>query len=449
MSGKKQFEKIKKEMPYILKDGKFYVIKFYDEEKDCCHYRLTDKHKGKREENIPSYEEACKLYNIELEDTVPTPDRYFLKKVDEPSNSNIIRTVSDKMLINYLSEHKEDCPEVIEKLKEIVRTHKNVKVRKAAYETCITLEIEGTNDLREYIKKPEIKEKETETEPIEKVKKQRSIPNRTTPLDKEKAILVYISLVRRYKEHREKIICSVFMKDWIDMFECDKYNRSKEDKQTIREKQIAAFAFVKDELDSKSYEEIIAFRDTFMICSNREVPVELKQLAQSKGVIVSLAENITKNLSGFDVLLKVNKCMTYRINDVPFGLSEDEVKRFLESLPTSKELAKQEKELVRILSDDSIPVKDKKEAVNKYKAPYATHEFKKFMNRFTTYTCKNQQLTLFCVNLCKRVGINNLSNELPIEYKFCVGSGKRKQTMKRINNRRKGNKKVARKRKER
>lgn len=160
------------------------------------------------------------------------------------------------------------------------------------------------------------------------------------PLDKEKAIVIYISLVRRYKEHRENITCGVFLKDWIDMFECDKYNRSKEDKQTIREKQIAAFAFAKDELDSKSYEEIIAFRDTFMIYPSREVPVELKQLAQSKGVIVSLAENITKNLSGFDVLLKENKCMTYRINDVPFGLSEDEVKRFLESLPTSKELAK-------------------------------------------------------------------------------------------------------------
>lgn len=269
------------------------------------------------------------------------------------------------------------------------------------------------------------------------------------PLDKEKAIVVYISLVRRYKEHREKITCSVFMKNWIDMFECDKYNRSKEDKQTIREKQIAAFAFTKDELDSKSYEEIIAFRDTFMICPSREVPVELKQLAQSKGVIVSLAENITKHLSGFDVLVKENKGMTYRINDVPFGLSVNEAKRFLESLSTSKELVKQEKELVRILSEDSIPVKDKKEAVNKYKASYATHEFKKFMNRFTIYDCKNQQLTLFCVNLCNRVGIRNLSNELPIKYEFCAGSGKRKQSMKRAKNRRKGNEKAARKRKER
>ena len=99
------------------------------------------------------------------------------------------------------------------------------------------------------------------------------------------------------------------------------------------------------------------------------------------------------------------------------------------------------------LRSETLKVKQKKAAVNAYKAPYATHEFKKFMNRFTIYTCTDQQLTLFCVNLCKRVGINNLSNELPIEYKFCVGSGKRKQTMKRINNRKKGNKKAAKKRK--
>lgn len=46
MSGKEKFQKIKKETPYISKDGKFYAIKFYDEKNDCCHYRVTDSHKG-------------------------------------------------------------------------------------------------------------------------------------------------------------------------------------------------------------------------------------------------------------------------------------------------------------------------------------------------------------------------------------------------------------------
>lgn len=293
----------------------------------------------------------------------------------------------------------------------------------------------------------------TGKEQVEKIKMEdqtdtkKSIPNRTTPLNKEKAIIIYMALVKRYKEHRKNITCGVFLNAWKEMFECDKYNISKESYKSLHDKQIAAFAYVKDEFDDKSYAEIKAIRDTFMIYQSREVPVELKQLAQSKGVIVTLAENIDKHLSGFNVLVRESKYMTYKINDVPYGLSENAVKKLLNSIPTKDEIVKKEKALMDTLRSETLKVKQKKAAVNSYKAPYATHEFKKFMNKFTIYTCDNQQLTLFCVNLCKRVGINNLSNELPIEYRFCVGSGKRKQTMKRINNRKKGNKKAAKKRK--
>ena len=78
MSGKEQFQKIKSETPYISKDGKFYTIKFYDEKNDCCHYRVTDSYKGKDEKDIPTYEDACKLYNIELEETIPTLETLVL-----------------------------------------------------------------------------------------------------------------------------------------------------------------------------------------------------------------------------------------------------------------------------------------------------------------------------------------------------------------------------------
>lgn len=445
MSGKEQFQKIKKETPYISKDGKFYAIKFYDEKNDCCHYMVTDSYKGKNKENIPTYEDACKLYNIELEETVPTPDQYFLKKVDEESNTNILRTVSDTTFIRYAKDHKEDCIESIEKLKTVVRTHKDKNVRKAAYESCVEIGVDGVEELQKYINNPEITELEDSR--ADQTETEKSIPNRTNPLNKEKAIIIYMALVKRYKEHRENIICGVFLNAWKEMFECDKYNISKESYKSLHDKQIAAFAYVKDEFDDKSYEEIKAIRDTFIIYQSREVPVELKQLAQSKGVIVTLAENIDKHLSGFNVLVRESKYMTYKINDVPYGLSENAVKKLLNSIPTKDEIVKKEKALMDTLRSESLKVKQKKATVNSYKAPYATHEFKKFMNRFTIYTCDNQQLTLFCVNLCKRVGINNLSNELPIEYKFCVGSGKRKQTMKRINNRKKGNKRAARKRK--
>jgi hypothetical protein len=445
MSGKEQFQKIKKETPYISKDGKFYAIKFYDEKNDCCHYRVTDSHKGRNEKDIPTYEDAYKLYNIELEETIPTPDQYFLKKVDEESNTNILRTVSDATFIRYTKDHKEDCTESIEKLKTIVCTHKDKKVRKAAYESCVEIGIDNVEELHKYINNPE--NMEIEDNGINQTDTKKSIPNRTNPLNKEKAIIIYMTLVKRYKEHRENITCGVFLNAWKEIFECDKYNVSKESYKSLHDKQIVAFAYVKGEFDDKSYEEIKAIRDTFIIYPSREVPTEIKQLAQSKGVIVTLAENIDKHLSGFNVLVKESRYMTYKINDIPYGLSENATKRLLESLPTKSEIVKKEKALMDTLRSETLKVKQKKAAVNSYKAPYATHEFKKFMNRFTIYNCTNQQLTLFCVNLCKRVGINNLSNELPIEYKFCVGSGKRKQTMKRINNRKKGNKKAAKKRK--
>ncbi len=66
------------------------------------------------------------------------------------------------------------------------------------------------------------------------------------------------------------------------------------------------------------------------------------------------------------------------------------------------------------------------------------------MNRFCLKQCKDKILLNDCVSLCKRTNILNLQNNKPIEYCFCEGSGKRKQTMnrvKRARNRRKGNSK--------
>jgi hypothetical protein len=37
-----------------------------------------------------------------------------------------------------------------------------------------------------------------------------------------------MALVKRYKEHRENITCGVFLNAWKEMFDCDKYNVSKE-----------------------------------------------------------------------------------------------------------------------------------------------------------------------------------------------------------------------------
>lgn len=157
MTGKEQFEQLKKELPYISKDGKWYQLKFYDVENNCCHFRLVNSNNGIKEENVTTYENACELYNIELEEKTPTPDQYFLRKVDEPNNTNIKRTVSDDTLKRYLKEHKEECIEVIEKLKEIIQTHPDYKVRKKAYATCVEVGIDGCEELKKYTFKPNTK----------------------------------------------------------------------------------------------------------------------------------------------------------------------------------------------------------------------------------------------------------------------------------------------------
>ena len=164
MTGKEQFQKVKNELPYISKDGKWYQLKFYDAENDSCHFMVTESHKGRKESNIPDFEDVKDKYNIQLEDTVPTPAQYFNKKVDEPSNSNILRTVSDKTFISYTKNHMEeaDSIEAVEKLKNVVHTHKDKKVRKAAYETLLTIGAEGLDDLQNYIDHPKITEVEDE-----------------------------------------------------------------------------------------------------------------------------------------------------------------------------------------------------------------------------------------------------------------------------------------------
>lgn len=448
MTEKEQFQIMKNELPYISKDGKYYQLKFYDIENNCLRFAIMKNQvRTAKAQKIPSYEEVKDKYNIQLEDTVPTPAQYFLRKVDESSNSNMTLTVSSFHLINYVKHHTEeaDSIEAIEKLKEVIRTHKEEKVRKAAYASCVEIGVDGIEDLQKFVKRPE--RIETEADGSDQTETKENIPNRTNPLNKEKAIIIYMSLVKRYKGHRERITCGMFLNTWKEMFECDKYNVSKESYQRLHDKQIAAFAYAKGELDDKSYEEIEEYRKTVTIYPSREVPVELKLLGQSKGVIVTLAENINKHLSGFNIMVRESKYMSYNINPVPYGLSETAAKKILESLPTKSEIAKKEKDLMDILKNKSITAKRKKKVVKEYKAPYATHEFKKYMNRFTIYDCNSKELTLFCVDLCRRVGIKNLSNEKPIKYEFCAGSGKRNRSMKRAKGRKRANAKAVKERK--
>lgn len=264
----------------------------------------------------------------------------------------------------------------------------------------------------------------------------------TYSLDREKAIVIYLYLEKKYKGNRSKIKFDKFVTAWNDMFapNIKSYDQSK--KKKLSNIQKSEFKFVKSKFALMTLDEVKEYRNKFKIYDGDSVPKELKQLAMKKDVFVDLTSTPEKHLSGFNIQVKDKR--SNQINNlikIPYILTEEDAKQKLESLPTKSELKAREKRLKDILLDDTVyedresrktALAEKKKAVSRYKEPYATHEFKKFMNRYTLHQCKNQQLTLFCVELCRRVGIENLSNHKPIEYRFCEGSGKRKQTMHRI-----------------
>ncbi len=145
--------KVKGEIPYIQYDGKKYRYVNYNTDTDTHYYRYKPLKQPDKKAlaKLPTLEEARGLYNIELEETAPTPAQYFMRKVDEPSNYNILRTLTDRILVSYLKQHKDECPEVIYKLKELVKTHCVKEVREAALETLIAVGERDINSLTHYI----------------------------------------------------------------------------------------------------------------------------------------------------------------------------------------------------------------------------------------------------------------------------------------------------------
>ena len=252
----------------------------------------------------------------------------------------------------------------------------------------------------------------------------------------EKAVLVYIALAKAFPEDRSKIKFNKYSDKWDDMF-------AKGSKQDSKDIKIQGFKDTHQLFDGKSLKEIQDYRNGMIIFDGIEIPEYIRKMAKDKGVVVSLAENKSKHLSGFNILVQYDKFNAHRINAIPYGLNEKEVVKKLSDMPLKKELIDSEIRLATTLKDSSIFEQKKIKTVNEYKAPYATHKFAVFMNRFTIHECKNRELIKACCLLCSRVGIKNLMNNAPIEYKYCDGSGQRAKNIKRITARKKGNAKAA------
>ncbi len=161
-------------------------------------------------------------------------------------------------------------------------------------------------------------------------------------------------------QDRTQIIYSKFSDKWDKMFGLIK-------NANMRERKIQAFKDMHHLFDEMSLEEISEYRKAnYMIFAGDEVPTELKQLARSRGIIIKLAENRDKHLSGFDILRFKVKNDTPRIIPTPYGFNEEQATRFLINIPTNKERDAKEKELMKILSSDECTMKNKKKAVRAY-----------------------------------------------------------------------------------
>ena len=429
MNYKEGFKKIKAEMPYIRKDNERYILTFYEPETNTCVYRKHPRTDGKKPNDCKEYKNACKLYNIVLEDETPTPIqhfRYFLRNIDKKKLEQTLRTLADEIILDYIRNNKEDCLDVLEALKNIVKTNPERKVREAAYNTCSILEADGYKEFEKYIDSPEItKIKKTLEQSQEKNQKQQINPKTIATIDMEKGILVYITLAIKYKDSPSNINTDHFHNRWRQMFKSDAVG-------SMGKRITNVFKYLHNELVEKTIDEIINFRQSVRINTISEIPLELKRLSARKGFTIALAKDLSKKLSGFDLFRNDTKFNVQRINKDPFDLTEAGAYDLLNSLPDRNELLEKEQNLTAVLNSESLTYAEKREIVNSYTAPYATHDFKKSMNRYTIHTCDQKELTKACVNLCKRVGIENLSNFKPIEYNFCNGSGHRKTTMKNV-----------------
>lgn len=434
MTAKKQFKELNKEIKFITKGDEHYRPIYLDVERGVLRVKPVKPPKtDKLDSRTKTYEEVSQKYTIEVVTEVVTPDMYYMDKIGKDGVYNS-ETIRNKRFVKYVTEHKEDCTHVYDRLREIALSNEKKTVKKAAYD--VLTEIWGEDEefnkayQNSYLK---------EGGGAECYKKDIYIQKFTlTALETEKAIIVYMDLIRNetMNQNRTKITYGKFSDKWDKMFGLAK-------NANMRERKIQAFKDMRHLFDEMSLKEISEYRRAnYMIFAGDEVPTELKQLARSRGIIVKLAENRDKHLSGFDLLRMKGKNDTPRLTPIPYGFSEEQATRFINNIPSIKERDVMEKELMKILSSDECTMENKKKAVRAYHSSTVSHEFEVFMNRFCLKQCKDKILLNDCVSLCKRTNILNLQNNKPIKYCFCKGSGKRKQTMnrvKRARNRRKGN----------
>lgn len=205
MSNKERFKEIKNSMGYIVKDGQYYRFIYYDVGNDLCKYVKYDKHLKANEINTLPYEQASKLHNIEVFENAYTPDQLFLSKVDNSDNGEVINLLTRKSLTAYIRKNRDDCTEVIEKIRELVQTHGNKSVRRAAYRVCESLQLDNLNELKKCLKQVKEDEKERQRKPSTHRSKLYNPPVGEFGFccEEEKMVIVFSHLIRnKWEDYR-------------------------------------------------------------------------------------------------------------------------------------------------------------------------------------------------------------------------------------------------------
>lgn len=146
---KKEAEKT---MKFIIKKGVIYKLERITED-GIMMYKAINGCPSSNRENTQFYEDVCDTYNIQFIKNNENPVQYFFRKINEATNTVWEKTIESPALIGYLKAHKsdEECAKAVVKLKDIIKAHPYIEVKKAAYRTCEEVGVDNIEELSIYI----------------------------------------------------------------------------------------------------------------------------------------------------------------------------------------------------------------------------------------------------------------------------------------------------------
>ncbi len=139
MTAKEQFKELNKEIKFIVNGNEYYRPIYLDVEKGVLRVKAVKPPKtDKVDPRTKTYDEVSQIYTIEVATEVVTPDMYYMDKIGKDGVYNA-ETIREKRFIKYVTEHKEECAYVYDKLKEIALSDEKRMIKRAAYDVIVEI----------------------------------------------------------------------------------------------------------------------------------------------------------------------------------------------------------------------------------------------------------------------------------------------------------------------